>query len=210
MTNRQIIVAALAGMVGGVLAGLLPSMAADWYVASGKPQQRAALVSGDLRSEFSAIQSSIADKLPALSGNGTELVRVNAGATGLEAFVDRGSFAAPFSDACTTTPTATFDYSHVGHVVVVQLAATGGACTGDSVNYQTASGVLPVDLRPLYKVQSGPMAGFLDNSTGVQAALSLYPDGTISFQVSTGSAFTIWTAAGVRQAPSQLTFAYVL
>lgn len=72
----------------GVLVGLVIGfpfwlLAQDWYVASGKPAQRAVLNSSDMRTEFAAIQTGIADKLPALAGNAGKLVVVNGGGTAL-------------------------------------------------------------------------------------------------------------------------------
>lgn len=72
------------GVLIGLVIGLpLSIFAQDWYVASGKPVQRTILNSADMRTEFSAIQSNIADKLPALAGNAGKLVIVNGGGTGL-------------------------------------------------------------------------------------------------------------------------------
>lgn len=71
-------------LVLGVVIGLpLSIIAQDWYVASGKPVQRTLLNSGDLRTEFASIQSAIADKLPALTGNAGKLVVVNGTGTAL-------------------------------------------------------------------------------------------------------------------------------
>lgn len=73
----------------GIAVGLpLYTLAEDWYVASGKPAARSALSSADMRAEFAAIESDIADKLPALTGNGGKLIRVNSGGTALEATSD--------------------------------------------------------------------------------------------------------------------------
>lgn len=57
--------------------------AADWYEATGKPVARSLLSSSDLRTEFASIQTDIADKLPALTGNGDKIVVVNSGGTAL-------------------------------------------------------------------------------------------------------------------------------
>jgi hypothetical protein len=56
----------------------------DFYNVTGAPSQGSFGASATLRAEFAAIAAGM-DKLPALSGNALELVRVNTGATGLEA-----------------------------------------------------------------------------------------------------------------------------
>src|SRR3990167_6680754 len=56
----------------------------DWYDHGGWPAQNGDGDSASARAELDAIEAAFA-KLPALTGNGTKLVRVNAGATALEA-----------------------------------------------------------------------------------------------------------------------------
>lgn len=191
------------------LAAPLVVNAVDWYAASGRPAQRSALSSSDMRTEFAAIQSGIADKLPNLTGHGDELVRVNSGGTALESFADSGSLSASFSDACTTTPSVAFDYVLIGHMVVLQVSGNGGSCTADSANFQTAAGALPAALRPSYLVTSSAFTGFVDNGSGTNAVLRVYADGTIAFFPVSGTALTTWTASGTRQA-SQAVIAYAV
>jgi len=69
-------------VVGLAFVGSL-ALAQDWYVASGKPVQRALLNSADLRTEFASIETNIAGKLPALTGNGDKIVVVNSAGTAL-------------------------------------------------------------------------------------------------------------------------------
>ena len=57
--------------------------AADWYTATGNPVARSAMNSAVFRTEFSSIETDIADQLPALTGNGSKVVIVNAGGTAL-------------------------------------------------------------------------------------------------------------------------------
>ena len=76
----------LAGAVLGAITVLSISvLAQDWYQASGAPAQRSVLSSAAMRSEFASIETDIADKLPALTGNGGFLIAVNSGGTALEA-----------------------------------------------------------------------------------------------------------------------------
>lgn len=55
----------------------------DWYDVSGAPANNAGLTSATIRTEFVAIQTAMA-KLPTLTGNGDELVKVNAAGNALE------------------------------------------------------------------------------------------------------------------------------
>lgn len=59
------------------------AIAQDWYEATGVPVARSLLNSADLRTEFAAIETDIAAKLPALTGNGNKVVVVNSGGTAL-------------------------------------------------------------------------------------------------------------------------------
>ncbi len=65
-------------------------MANEFFTKSGYPGTRAAAVSASLRAEIAAIEAGF-DKLPALSGNGGEIIAVNSGATGLEAITTTGT-----------------------------------------------------------------------------------------------------------------------
>lgn len=56
-----------------------------YYSASGAPSQGSSGSSAVMRAEFLALVTAF-DKMPTLAGNGGKLLRVNAGATGLEAY----------------------------------------------------------------------------------------------------------------------------
>jgi len=58
-------------------------MSTEYYTASGQPGSHSSGQSSTVRSEFTSIESGFA-KLPALSGNGGEIVAINAGGTGME------------------------------------------------------------------------------------------------------------------------------
>jgi len=59
-------------------------MANDFYSKSGNPATRAQGSSATIRNEFLIVEQGF-DKLPTLTGNGLKLVRINSGATALEA-----------------------------------------------------------------------------------------------------------------------------
>ena len=73
----------LLGLLLGLSLVASVAIAQDWYTASGKPIARSALNSADMRTEFSSIETDIADQLPALTGNGDKVVVVNSGGTAL-------------------------------------------------------------------------------------------------------------------------------
>ena len=59
----------------------------DWYDPTGAPVTASSGSSATMRSEFTAVQSGISNKLPALTGNADKLVSVNSGASALEATI---------------------------------------------------------------------------------------------------------------------------
>jgi hypothetical protein len=59
--------------------------ASDYYTPSGWPSTGTSGTSSPARAELLLIKTGISEKLPDLSGNGSKLVQVNAGATALEA-----------------------------------------------------------------------------------------------------------------------------
>lgn len=87
----------------------------DWYQATGKPVQRSLLNSADLRTEFASIQSDIADKLPALTGNANKFVRVNSTGTALETADPVFNFATTAAEvtAGVTIVNANYEEGHV-------------------------------------------------------------------------------------------------
>ena len=57
----------------------------DYYNVTGAPASNSQGSSATMRAEFQAIQDGISSKLPALTGNGSKIIRVNSGASALEA-----------------------------------------------------------------------------------------------------------------------------
>lgn len=58
-------------------------MSADWYTKTGAPADNSQGSSATMRAEFALIETAL-DKLPTLTGNGSEVVRVNSAGTALE------------------------------------------------------------------------------------------------------------------------------
>ena len=143
-------------MIVGALASLSISvLAQDWFQASGVPAQRSLLNSAELRSEFAAIESDIADKLPALTGNGGFLVAVNSGGTALEALSTGISVAQGGTGATTLTGllqgngtsaiTGITNSSTTGEVLRVTGASTYAWGALDLANGDAITGDLPDD-----------------------------------------------------------------
>lgn len=90
----------------------------DFYSASGTPSTGSQGASAPVRGEFNALQAAF-DKMPGLSGNGLKAVRVNSGASGLEAVAVTGTGSAVFSISPTlVTPI-------LGVAVATSLALSG-------------------------------------------------------------------------------------
>lgn len=66
-------------------------MSNEFYTPSGLPAANSDGLSSEIRSEYLAIAAGF-DKLPTMTGNGSELVRVNAGGTGLETWEASGTW----------------------------------------------------------------------------------------------------------------------
>lgn len=151
----------LAFILGAIITAPLISLAQDWYQATGVPVARSLLNSADLRTEFSSIQTDIADKLPTLTGNGGKLIVVNSGGTALEASSSGLTVAQGGTGATTLTGllqgngtsafTAITDSSTAGEVLRVTGASTyawgaldladGDAITGDLPDGNLSSNV---------------------------------------------------------------------
>lgn len=82
-------------------------MANEFYTPGGNPSQGSQLQSAPIRTEFSSIQAGF-DKLPTMTGNGSELVRVNAAETALEAVAISEIMASPGAIGGTTPAAGAF------------------------------------------------------------------------------------------------------
>lgn len=121
-----------------------------------------------------------------------------------------GNFTASFTDAGTTTPTVVFNYVQTGSVVTLRATQSITAFTGDSANFQTAAGDLPVALRPAATITGG-YVGCTDNGNAIACMFKLDADGTIhlcvvgqttspDFQQTGNCVNGNWTASGSRAA----------
>lgn len=116
-----------------------------------------------------------------------------------------GTFTASFDAACTTTPTAVFDYQRLGNIVSVWMVSTTGfTCTGDSTSFGTTGTPIPASIRPSSQdvcVPANTLA--VDNGVSVYAGIVFSTTGDVSisrFGTTPGgcSSGTNWTASGTR------------
>lgn len=111
-----------------------------------------------------------------------------------------GTFTATFDQACTTSPTITFDYQRIGNLVTLAaVSGSGWPCTGDAVTFATTGTPVPAALRPVVAVRSAVFSNFADNGSAVQGCFTIETDGNITVQqVSGGNCSSTWTAASTR------------
>lgn len=128
---------------------------------------------------------------------------------------EQGTFTASFGNACTTTPTITFDYTKVNNTVTLEaVSTTGFTCTGDSTGF--SSGAIPANLRPTVAATSAVYAngGFQDNGVVTAGCLSIDGGtGILALSKFNGTVCngTGWTASGNRSATIQnINFTYML
>lgn len=128
---------------------------------------------------------------------------------------EQGTFTASFGNACTTTPTITFDYTKVNNTVTLgAVSTTGFTCTGDSTGF--SSGAIPANLRPTVAATSAVYAngGFQDNGVVTAGCLSIDGGtGILALSKFNGTVCngTGWTASGNRSATIQnINFTYML
>lgn len=127
-----------------LLACLWPAIAGstDWFDPSGVPAQGASLTSAPIRAEFTAIQTGISNKLPALSSNGSKAVVVNGSGTALTVTTGTltlaGNFATSGTSALTLTTTGATNVTLPTSGTLATLAGSE-ALTGKTYNGLTIS-----------------------------------------------------------------------
>ena len=120
-------------LIGAILAVPFISLAQDWFQATGIPVQRSAVSSAEFRTEFSSIETAM-DKLPTITGNGGKIVSINAGGTALETIeYTTGTFEAVWSNACTTSPSQTWNYRLIGAAVFLTSPSCSSVDTRTSM-----------------------------------------------------------------------------
>jgi hypothetical protein len=100
---------------------------------------------------------------------------------GIDMTPESGTFTATFDDACTTSPTTTFDYQKIGNVVTIWPVSTAGfPCTSDSANFTTTGAPVPASIRPAI-IQGNLIATATDNSVAGRATMGVTAAGNITF-----------------------------
>jgi hypothetical protein len=109
-----------------------------------------------------------------------------------------------FTDACSTDLTQAFSYTVASSVVTLFLGATA-SCTGDSNNFLTAAGALPVAIRPSATTLIPSIRG-TDAGQPVNLCAVILADGTFAYRKGTPASSAIclsgvtWTSSGSRAA----------
>jgi len=153
--------------------------------------------------------------LPSSTTAGGSLV-CRADGTNCPATSSNGTFTASFDDACSTTPTVTFDYEKNGNLVtLVATAVSGFPCTGDSTSFATTGTPAPAAIRPTQAVngaQQNQLGGFTDSGTATLGCFLIATSGNVQFlkSVSSSCAGTTWTASGNRAALAGWTASYII
>ena len=133
-------------------------MANDYYVPAGVPANNAALSSSAVRGELGSVEDGF-EKLPAITGNNSKIVRVNAGATALETV-------------------ATVPHEQGGVEADISAIADGGILVG------TGTGTMGIRASAL----TGGASGFLKHEIGgVEADISAIADGGLLVGTGTGT-----------------------
>lgn len=126
-----------------------------------------------------------------------------------------GSFVATFDNACTTSPTITFDYVQTGDQVIAWTAATSGfPCTGDVVGFSATGAPVPVGIRPASTaVRTGILNGATDNGAQSYYVITFTTGGIVTLEKCTSTppcSSVGWTAAGNRSLTAGSWLAYGL
>lgn len=108
----------------------------DYFDPSGAPSEGSDGDSGVVRSEFTAIQSGISNKLPALTGNGDNIPVINAGGTAITSLTE-----AAFKTQYSLTIGTDVQAYDAGLADIAGLAVTNGnIIVGDGANWVAESG----------------------------------------------------------------------
>lgn len=134
----------------------------------------------------------------------TTLTRLTGGVLGVEGEVvptqTTGSFSVDFDDACTTTPSYTWNYVRHGNIVSIDPGAGDGTCTSDSSNFQDTSTPVPAAIRPTGGSIYIP-ATVINDTAQDTGCVILDTDGTVRVLRTTGTQCNLaWTASGTKSA----------
>ncbi len=117
-----------------------------------------------------------------------------------------GTFVASFDDACTTTPTITFDWVKVGSLVTLWAVANSGfPCTSDSGGFVATGTPLPAAIRPTTNFGHATLfTNVTNNGTSEYGCFFLNFSGNIGLgragSASAACNINAWTASGNKSA----------
>lgn len=117
---------------------------------------------------------------------------------GVDAFPETGTFESDWTNACTTTPTATIDYYKIGDIVTV-IFEDAISCTSDSVDFNTGASELPTEITPA-RNNRVPISNLTDNGTGINGCIEFRSSGQIRLLNDVSNVCTVsgWTNSGTK------------
>lgn len=110
-----------------------------------------------------------------------------------------GSFEVEFSDACTTTPSMTWDWVRVGKILTITWQDSV-SCTSDSTGFGNSTAQIPAGLRPV-AAMTFPLLQVMNNSVTEVGCVRITTGGAVSVIREDASNFNCtasqaWTASG--------------
>jgi hypothetical protein len=114
-----------------------------------------------------------------------------------------GTFTVSWNDACSTTPTTTFDYQKVGNIVVLKAVSSAGfPCTSDSTSFLGTAADVPAAIRPSGAFASsaqlaGDNGNIMNNGGNVRVRLTINTTGNVVLNnCNAENCSTAWTNSG--------------
>jgi hypothetical protein len=126
-------------------------------------------------------------------GNNTDNPTFTVNGVALTPSVGTGTLT--LSTGCTSSPTATFNYSKIGNVVTLRMM-TSLSCTSNSTIKSMAAATLPAAIRPTTNACVG-VVGASNNATGGFASVRVTNGGGLDIGWQNDCAGASWTSSGV-------------
>lgn len=139
-----------------------------------------------------------------IAGAGRLTYGPGSGASSIDLTPETGSFTLTFDDACTTSPTASVNFSRVGRNVVWRIGDVSTTCTSDSTAFRTSGAEVPASIRPGTTTLLASDTSGQNNSVRTAMCVQVTTAGNVELTRKTGvdqgcSGFASWTAAGTKE-----------
>ncbi len=109
-----------------------------------------------------------------------------------------GTFEATWDNACTTTPSQTWNYVVTGQMVTLYMVDTVPNCTSDSTSFAAAAGTAPAAIRPASGFREFTGIPVTDNGTAsANGCMSISSNGSMAMsRTTTSNCDATWTNSG--------------